>query len=621
MKILLLLASRLISKHMVKGVAVTFLYAVVFFALFLVTSTACTYIDYMSAMKDSFKDIVIYYNNIKVVFAILGLGAVIVITSLCGIYLLLVRSLKKNGEIFLYYGFTFKHFWIVLLFMNTAFSLFGAIIGLTAVPLANIFTQKMGLTFNKLTIVLYLGCIAFSALFVSFFSAFALYRGEIKKSVRTCSARAVPISDAALLIGIKSFIFHPSFSEIAAVAVIILTLGGFVANMVEYASFLNNSDKYDISVYAYDTSWQGELLASTNHTYGLNQDDLKMLEADGRLSLVSAREMSVLVKEHDKNKQRIIGIGEKYAAAKTEFGFENPDFFTQHTISSYYRDEALPKLKDFIIHGEFNSEKFFSGEEIIYVAYPGDFDYDVGDNIEFSALWYDKNGEANRTDFSSSVAAIAEIDPGEITGFPLMYGFITSENFMDIMFPDVGYKYSYLYLNDPSRINEINKTISSIKQRLAEESDGYFRAENSIQDKAMSYDFSAVTKIITASVNVILMFVSLFYLISSLLVKIDEQKHMFSVLRILGMSKAKIITSIMLENLLNAFWSLIVGITAGICCVLVSETLLEERISTLIPFWQLFSFSVLFILSVALTTFIACITHISDKLCLSVNDE
>lgn len=489
MKILLLLASRLISKHMVKGIAVTFLYAVVFFALFLVTSTACAYIDYMSAMKDSFRDIVIYYSNIKVVFAILGLGAVIVITSLCGIYLLLVRSLKKNGEIFLYYGFTFKHFWIVLLFMNTAFSLFGAIIGLTAVPLANIFTQKMGLTFNKLTIVLYLGSIAFSALSVSFFSAFALYRDEIKKSVRTCSARAVPISDAALLIGIKSFIFHPSFSEIAAVAVIILTLGGFVANVVEYASFLNNSDKYDISVYAYDTSWQGELLASINHTYGLNQDDLKMLEADGRLSLVSAREMSVLVKEHDKNKQRIIGIGEKYAAAKTEFGFENPDFFTQHTISSYYRDEALPKLKDFIIHGEFNSEKFFSGEEIIYVAYPGDFDYGVGDNIEFSALWYDKNGEANRTDFSSSVAAIAEIDPGEITGFPLMYGFITSENFMDIMFPDVGYKYSYLYLNDPSRINEINMTISSIKQRLAEESDGYFRAENSIQDKAMSYVF------------------------------------------------------------------------------------------------------------------------------------
>ncbi len=105
MKILLLLASRLISKHMVKGIAVTFLYAVVFFALFLVTSTACAYIDYMSAMKDSFRDIVIYYNNIKVVFAILGLGAVIVITSLCGIYLLLVRSLKKNGEIFLYYGF------------------------------------------------------------------------------------------------------------------------------------------------------------------------------------------------------------------------------------------------------------------------------------------------------------------------------------------------------------------------------------------------------------------------------------------------------------------------------------------------------------------------------------
>ncbi len=621
MKILLLLASRLISKHMVKGIAVTFLYAVVFFALFLVTSTACAYIDYMSAMKDSFRDIVIYYNNIKVVFAILGLGAVIVITSLCGIYLLLVRSLKKNGEIFLYYGFTFKHFWIVLLFMNTVFSLFGAIMGLAAVPLANILIQKMGLTFNKVTIVLYLGCIAISALSVSFFSAFALHRGEIKKSVHACSARVVPISDAALLIGIKSFIFHPSFSEIAAVAVIILTLGGFVANVVEYASFLNNSDKYDISVYAYDTSWQGELLASTNHTYGLNQDDLKMLEADGRLSLVSAREMFVLVKENDKNKRRIIGIGEKYAAAKTEFGFENSDFFTQDNISSYYRDEAVSKLKDFIIHGEFDPQKFFSGEEMIYVAYPGDFDRCVGDNIEFSALWYDENGEANRTDFSSSVGAIAEIDPEKITGFPLEYGFITSENFMDIMFPNVGYKLSYLYLNDPSRINEINMTISSIKQRLAEESDGYFRAENSIQDKAMSYDFSAVTKIITASVNVILMFVSLFYLISSLLVKIDEQNHMFFVLRILGMSKAKIIISIMLENLLNAFWSLIVGITAGICCVLVSETLLEERISTLIPFWQLFSFSVLFILSVALTTFIACITHISDKLCLSVNDE
>ena len=344
----------------------------------------------------------------------------------------------------------------------------------------------------------------------------------------------------------------------------------------------------------------GELLALTNHTYSMNQNDLKMLEADGRLSLVSAREMFVLVKENDKNKRRIIGIGEKYAAAKSEFGFENSDFFTQDNISSYYRDEAVSKLKDFIIHGEFDPQKFFSGEEMIYVAYPGDFDRCVGDNIEFSALWYDENGEANRTDFSSSVGAIAEIDPEKITGFPLEYGFITSENFMDIMFPNVGYKLSYLYLNDPSRFNEINKTISSIKQRLAEEGDGYFRAENSIQDKAMSYDFSTVTKIITASVNIILMFVSLFYL-------------MFFVLKILGMSKAKIIISIMLENLLNAFWSLIVGLTAGICCVLVSETLLEERISTLIPFKQLFSFSVLFILSVALTTFIACITHISDK--------
>jgi hypothetical protein len=613
MKILLLLASRLISKHVVKGMTVTFLFAVVFFALFLITSTACAYIDYMSVMKDSFKDIVIYYNNIKIVFAILGLGAIIVIISLCGICLLLVRSLKKNGEIFPYYGFTLKHFWVVLLFMNTVFSLFGAIMGLAAVPLANILIQKMGLTFNKVTIVLYLGCIAISALAVSFFSAFALHRGEIKKSVHACSARVVPISDAALLIGIKNFIFHSSFSEIATVAVIILTLGGFVANVVEYASFLNNSDRYDIAVYAYDTSWRGELLALTNHTYSLNQNDLKMLEADGRLSLVSAREMFVLVKENDKNKRRIIGIGEKYAAAKSEFGFENSDFFTQDNISSYYRDEAVSKLKDFIIHGEFDPKKFFSGEEMIYVAYPGDFDRCVGDNIEFSALWYDENGEANRTDFSSSVGAIAEIDPEKITGFPLEYGFITSENFMDIMFPNVGYKLSYLYLNDPSRFNEINKTISSIKQRLAEEGDGYFRAENSIQDKAMSYDFSTVTKIITASVNIILMFVSLFYLISSMLVKIDEQNHMFFVLKILGMSKAKIIISIMLENLLNAFWSLIVGLTAGICCVLVSETLLEERISTLIPFKQLFSFSVLFILSVALTTFIACITHISDK--------
>ena len=88
---------------------------------------------------------------------------------------------------------------------------------------------------------------------------------------------------------------------------------------------------------------------------------------------------------------------------------------------------------------------------------------------------------------------------------------------------------------------------------------------------------------------------------------------MFFVLRILGMSKAKIIISIMIENLLNAFWSLIVGTIAGICCVWVSEKLLGQEINTLMPLKQLFCFAVLFILSVAITTFIACIILISDQ--------
>ncbi|MCM1054842.1 MAG: FtsX-like permease family protein [Bacteroides sp.] len=613
MKILLLLSFRLISKHKARSAAVALLYAVVFFALFFVSASVCAYIDYMSYMKSAFKDTVIYYKNVTVVFAVSGLGVAAAVTALCGITLLLIRCLKRNGELFPYYGFTFRHFLTVLLPMNAVLSLSGAVAGLAALPLSDIFIEKTGMSFNGFTFVPYLVCAAVSALSVSFFAALALYRGKIKKPVRTASARKLPISSAPLLIGVKSFIFDPSFSETAAAAAIILVLGGFFANVVEFASFLNNSSSYDIAVYAYDTSYTGELMAHTNCFFGMTENDLKTLEAVGGLSLTASSGSHPLVRERDGSLTDVFGEGKEYAQAKAEFGFEDSDVFSSTTITSYYNDVILSKTADHITDGEIDPERFYSGEEVIAVAYPGKTIRKVGDVVDFSLIWYDGSGKANRTDFSAVVGATAEIGQQEALGFPVSYGFYTSDNFMRKTFPDIGYNHTYLYLDDLSRVNEVNAAIDSIRQRLTKENDGYFRTYNSIQERAMAADFSAATKIIVAAVNVILMFVSLFYLISSVLVKLDGKKNMLSVLRILGMSKAKIIAAVMTENLLNAVWSLTVGAAEGTGCVLISEKLLGENISVLMPTGELFFFSVMFILSVALTSFIACAANISDK--------
>lgn len=619
MNILLLLSLRLITKHKIRSVMTALLYAAVSFALLFILTTVCAYTDYMSLMKDAFKDTAIYYKNVILVFAVLGLGAVIMLTTLCGICLLMIRCLKKTAELALQYGFTFRHFFTVLFVMNTAYSLAGGVIGIIGIPPISAFIAKAGLPEINwgFTAVLYLICVVLFAFAVSVFAAKTLSRNAaLKPHPAHGAARSLPISDPALLIGLKGFMANPSFSEIAAAAAIILALSGFVSNIVGYASAVDNTEAYDIAFYAYDSSYAGELLASVNYTFGMSRGDLAELEGKEGVSLASAKATTVLEKERNPSKPRILGAGERYAEAKSEFGFDDSDIFTQESVFSYYNDAPLYEIASFIIDGELNSEKFLSGEEMIYVAYRGEYDCNVGDKAFFSKIWYDDLGEAHRKDFSTTVGAIVDTSAMEnVKGFPIEFGFLTSDVFLSSLFPEIGYNFTFLYLDDPSLFNEVNSAVASVKQRLEEESDGFVYINDSMQERVMAADFSAVTDIIGASVNIVLMFISLFYLVSYILVKIENQEHLFSLLRILGMSKAKIIMSVIIENLLNALWSLIIGTAAGICCILFTQSLLEAEISLmlLMPFRQLLLFSLLFMLCVALTS-AACALRISDKI-------